>query len=220
MEFKVGDKVKIRKDFSKTKSYKIAPVLNMEKYKGKIAEIQRISTEGNYNLDIDNMEWYWSDDMLEPYETKESNFNKLDLKNGDIVTYRNGDKRTVIAGNLINSNGYISKKLNQYTNELKDTVIGESLDIIKVERPVKYEIVFGREEEILDEIEKRYLTRVIKPFRHKIKGIMKRSEYGSLYYIKICLKNDDNAYLPCFKENSMYKGMEPNREYSLKELGL
>ena len=120
---------------------------------------------------------------------------------------------------MINSNGFISKKLNQYTNELKDTVIGESLDIIKVERPVKYEIVFGREE-ILDEIEKRYLTRVIKPFRHKIKGIMKRSEYGSLCYIKICLKNGDAAYLPCFKENSMYKGMELNREYSLKELGL
>jgi hypothetical protein len=49
---------------------------------------------------------------------------------------------------------------------------------------------------------------------------MKRSEYGSLCYIKICLKNGDAAYLPCFKENSMYKGMELNREYSLKELGL
>ena len=110
--------------------------------------------------------------------------------------------------------------LKYYTEDLKDIDGEEENDIVKVERPVKYETVFEREEEILDEIEKRYLTRVIKPFRHKIKGIMKRSEYGSLYYIKICLKNGDAAYLPCFKENSMYKGMEPNREYSLKELGL
>ena len=49
MEFKVGDKVKIRKDFSKTKSYKITPVLNMEKYKGKIAEIQRIAGYYRYS---------------------------------------------------------------------------------------------------------------------------------------------------------------------------
>lgn len=46
MEFKVGDKVKIRKDSSKTKSYKIAPVLNMEKYKGKIAEITEFWKNG------------------------------------------------------------------------------------------------------------------------------------------------------------------------------
>lgn len=89
-----------------------------------------------------------------------------------------------------------------------------------VERPVKYETVFERNEEILDETEKRYLANVIRPFRHKVKSIMKRSEYGSLCYIKICLKNGDGACLPFFKENSMYKGMELNREYSLKELGL
>lgn len=218
MEFKVGDKVKIRKDFSKTKSYKITPVLNMEKYKGKIAEIQRISTEGNYNLDIDNMEWYWSDDMLEPYETKESNFNKLDLKNGDIVTKRNGEKRTLVGKYLHNVKR--ASPLTYYTEDLKDAGGLKEHDIIKVERPVKYETVFERKEEILDGTEKKYLARVIKPFRHKVKSIMKRSEHSSLCYIKICLKNGDAAYLPCFKENSMYKGMEPNREYSLKELGL
>lgn len=208
MKFKVGDKVKVIKcsiDGERCKN------LN------KVSTITEIGEHLCYP--------YMLKDIREPFKENElalveKQFTKSDLKDGDIVTYRNGDKRTVVAGNLINSNGYISKKLNQYTNELKDTVIGESLDIIKVERPVKYEIVFEREEEILDEIEKRYLTRVIKPFRHKIKGIMKRSEYGSLCYIKICLKNGDDAYLPCFKENSMYKGMEPNRKYTLEELGL
>lgn len=207
MKFKVGDKVRV-----------IKCSIDGERCKN-LNKVSTITEIGEYLCYP-----YMLKDIREPFKENElalveKQFIKSDLKDGDIVTYRNGDKRTVIAGNLINSNGFISKKLNQYTNELKDTVIGESLDIIKVERPVKYEIVFGREE-ILDEIEKRYLTRVIKPFRHKIKGIMKRSEYGSLYYIKICLKNGDAAYLPCFKENSMYKGMEPNREYSLKELGL
>nr|DAY02424.1 MAG TPA: hypothetical protein [Caudoviricetes sp.] len=207
MKFKVGDKVRV-----------IKCSIGGERCEN-LNKVSTITEIGEYLCYP-----YMLKDISEPFKENElalveKQFIKSDLKDGDIVTYRNGDKRTVIAGNLINSNGFISKKLNQYTNELKDTVIGESLDIIKVERPVKYEIVFGREE-ILDEIEKRYLTRVIKPFRHKIKGIMKRSEYGSLYYIKICLKNGDAAYLPCFKENSMYKGMEPNREYSLKELGL
>lgn len=207
MKFKVGDKVRV-----------IKCSIDGERCKN-LNKVSTITEIGEYLCYP-----YMLKDIIEPFKENElalveKQFIKSDLKDGDIVTYRNGDKRTVIAGNLINSNGFISKKLNQYTNELKDTVIGESLDIIKVERPVKYEIVFGREE-ILDEIEKRYLTRVIKPFRHKIKGIMKRSEYGSLCYIKICLKNGDAAYLPCFKENSMYKGMELNREYSLKELGL
>lgn len=207
MKFKVGDKVRV-----------IKCSIDGERCKN-LNKVSTITEIGEYLCYP-----YMLKDIREPFKENElalveKQFIKSDLKDGDIVTYRNGDKRTVIAGNLINSNGFISKKLNQYTNELKDTVIGESLDIIKVERPVKYEIVFGREE-ILDEIEKRYLTRVIKPFRHKIKGIMKRSEYGSLCYIKICLKNGDAAYLPCFKENSMYKGMELNREYSLKELGL
>lgn len=205
MKFKVGDKVKV-----------IAKKHEHGFNIGEIVKIEEISDRDYKCSSLKKDELWW---MGEDEFTKVK-FIKSDLKDGDIVTYRNGDKRTVVAGNLINSNGYISKKLNQYTNELKDTVIGESLDIIKVERPVKYEIVFEREEEILDEIEKRYLTRVIKPFRHKIKGIMKRSVYGSLCYIKICLKNGDDAYLPCFKENSMYKGMEPNRKYTLEELGM
>ena len=207
MKFKVGDKVRVIKCSTDGERCKNV---------NKISTITKIGEHLCYPYILKDTRETFREDELELVEVQ---FTKSELKDGDIVTYRNGDKRTVIAGNLINSNGYISKKLNQYTNELKDTVIGESLDIIKVERPVKYETVFEREE-VLDETEKKYLANVIKPFRHKIKSIMKRSEYGSLCYIKICIKNGDAAYFPCFKENSMYKGMEPNREYTLKELGL
>lgn len=205
MKFKVGDKVKV-----------IAEKRGHEFDIGEIVKIEEISDRGYKCSSLEKNELWW---MGEDEFTKVK-FIKSDLKDGDIVTYRNGGKRTVIAGNLINSNGFISKKLNQYTNELKDTITEKSLDIVKVERPVKYETVFERKEEILDGTEKKYLARVIKPFRHKVKSIMKRIEYSSQCYIKICLKNGDVACLPSFKENSMYKGMEPNREYSLKELGL
>lgn len=209
MKFKVGDKVKVIKcDTSGVNCKnlnKVSTITEIDERNGKYPYVLRGTAE------------YFGEMELELLERQ---FTKSDLKDGDIVTYRNGDKRTVVDGNLINSCGYILKKLSQYTNELKDTVIGKSLDIVKVERPIKYETVFERKEEILDGVEKKYLANVIKPFRHKVKSIMKRIEYSSLCYIKICLKNGNAAYLPSFEENSMYKGMKPNREYTLEELGL
>ena len=208
MKFKVGDKVRVIKcsiDGERCKN------LN------KVSTITEIGEHLCYP--------YMLKDIREPFKENElalveKQFTKSDLKDGDIVTYRNGDKRTVIAGNLINSNGYISKKLNQYTNELKDTVIGESLNIIKVERPVKYEIVFEREE-ILDEIEKRYLTEVIRPFRKRIQFIQKKKEITEINpYIRIVCEDNDKLVFPYITDNSKYKGMEVNKKYTLKELGL
>ena len=208
MKFKVGDKVRV-----------IKCSIDGERCKN-LNKVSTITEIGEYLCYP-----YMLKDIREPFKENElalveKQFTKSDLKDGDIVTYRNGDKRTVIAGNLINSNGYISKKLNQYTNELKDTVIGESLDIIKVERPVKYEIVFEREE-ILDEIEKRYLTEVIRPFRRRIQFIQKRKEITEINpYIRIVCEDNDKLVFPYIKDNSMYKGMEVNKKYTLKELGL
>lgn len=206
MKFKVGDKVKVI-------AKKHGHGFNI----GEIVKIEEISDRDYKCSSLEKNELWW---MAEDEFTKVK-FIKSDLKDGDIVTYRNGDKRTVIAGNLINSNGYISKKLNQYTNELKNTVIGESLDIIKVERPVKYETVFERKEEILDEVEKRYLTEVIRPFRKRIQFIQKKKEITEINpYIRIVFENNDKLVFPYITDNSMYKGMEVNKKYTLKELGL
>lgn len=212
MKFKVGDKVKVNKC-----EIEGSCCSNI----GKISTIKEIDEDnGNYPYLLDGIIEYFGDDEL--ISLQEEQFTKSDLKNGDIVTYRSGDKRTVVAGNLIDSSGYISKKLNQYTNELKDTVTGKILDIIKVERPTQYETVFERKEEILDKTEKEYLANVIRPFRHEIKTIEKTTKIGdsSLCYLNILLKNNDMANLPDFKKNSMYKGMEVNKKYTLKELGL
>jgi hypothetical protein len=206
MKFKVGDKVKVI-------AKKHGHGFNI----GEIVKIEEISDRDYKCSSLEKNELWW---MGEDEFTKVK-FIKSDLKDGDIVTYRNGDKRTVIAGNLINSNGFISKKLNQYTNELKDTVIGESLDIIKVERPTQYEEVFERKEEILDETEKKYLTDVIRPFRKRIQFIQKKKEIKEINpYIRIVCEDNDKLVFPYITDNSMYKGMETNKKYTLKELGL
>lgn len=72
--------------------------------------------------------------------------------------------------------------------------------------------------EILDEVEKEYLRAVIKPFYKRVINIRKARYFG-VEYILINL-NDDSIILPYFKEGKMYKGMEPNKSYSLQELGL
>lgn len=205
MKFKVGDKVKVIK--CKTHSY--CENIN------KISKIKEIKTLFSYPYYLEDCDEPFDDEELELVEKQ---FTKADLKNGDIVTYKNGDKRTVVAGNLINSGGYISKELSQYTNDLKDTVIGKNLDIIKVERPVQYDTVFERKEEILDETEKRYLSNVIKPFRNKVEAI--RKETGNKEFILIELKDEASINFPYFKKGTMYKEMKEDKKYTLKELGL
>ena len=79
---------------------------------------------------------------------------------------------------------------------------------------------------ILDDVEKRYLGNVIRPFRDDATFIMKRHEsLRGLEQIIIGYKSDlldDRLYLclPPFKEGTMYEGMKSDLKYGLKELGL
>lgn len=75
------------------------------------------------------------------------------------------------------------------------------------------------EKEILDEEEKEYLSNVIKPFRDKVEYICKEP-YINKEFIKITIKNDSSLCFPYFMKETMYKGMEANKKYTLKELGL
>lgn len=72
---------------------------------------------------------------------------------------------------------------------------------------------------ILDDVEKDYLSAVIKPFRKRIKYIEIR-EIGSKPFVHIELSDGDCMSFPNFKANTMYKGMEPKKHYTLDELGL
>lgn len=80
--------------------------------------------------------------------------------------------------------------------------------------------------EILTEKERSYLSAVIKPFKNRILCIKKKEMTSDSEYIYIRIKSaheyDRYAVLefPLFKKGQMYKGMETNREYILKELKL
>lgn len=76
-------------------------------------------------------------------------------------------------------------------------------------------------EPILDEVEREYLSAVIKPFRSRVKYIAKIISYDEFEQcIEIAFYNGYCTYLPYFKANTMYKGMETDKDYILKELGL
>ena len=77
-------------------------------------------------------------------------------------------------------------------------------------------------EPILDEVERKYLSAVIKPFRDEIRGIVKHNvPNGKYQWIEFTGENEyDGFYLPNFKAGTMYKGMEVGRKYTLEELGL
>lgn len=156
-------------------------------------------------------------------------FKKKDLKGGDVVTYRNGWKRTFIEGKLINEEGMISKTIDEYNENLENLSFGgpskeNDLNIVKVERPIKYQTVYEYKPEILDEAEKRYLKGVIRPFRDKVKTIKKQQEIRDneedKSFIDISVDDDTDIMLPYFDTDMMYKGMKTNKKYTLEELGL
>ena len=152
-------------------------------------------------------------------------FKKKDLKDGDIVTYKNGWRRTFIGGKLISEEGVVSKTIDEYNGNLENLSFGgpskeNELNIVNVERPIKYE-VFYENKEILDEAEKRYLRGVIRPFRDNVEIIGKLfSPTKGKYYIQIRYKNEPPTNLPYFESKEIYKNMETDKKYTLEELGL
>ena len=72
--------------------------------------------------------------------------------------------------------------------------------------------------QILDDAEKRYLSAVIRPFRKKIKYIVKmRYDKSEFIFMRV---GTSSIYMPYFDIGTMYKGMEIAKKYTLEELGL
>ena len=143
---------------------------------------------------------------------------KIKIKVGDIATFKCGDKG-IITKRIRNCGDDILYAEMICEEELKE------LNIIKIDRPVKYETVYERAEEekkeILDETEKEYLKTVIKPFKNKVKSICKFQGFRrDTEYLTIYFEDNYNIGFPDFKIGTMYKGMKRDKEYTLKELGL
>lgn len=74
--------------------------------------------------------------------------------------------------------------------------------------------------EILDDTEKEYLRAVIKPFKKIITDIVVKEVSSGECYLSVHLRCGDRIIFPNFKQGTMYKNMEIDRKYTLKELGL
>lgn len=82
-------------------------------------------------------------------------------------------------------------------------------------------------EPILDDVEKRYLKGVIRPFRNRIVFVRKDYHNGSIgaceqivIRVESVASSIADIPLPFFKAGEMYKGMKMYKEYTPEELGL
>lgn len=91
---------------------------------------------------------------------------------------------------------------------------------LKISGAKKIKLTLEAEEPIIDDVERKYLSSVIKPFRNQINYISKRKCRGTTEYILIALKEDLPIQFPYFNEGLFYKRMERNKKYTLEELGL
>ena len=74
---------------------------------------------------------------------------------------------------------------------------------------------------VIDDVERKYLAGVIRPFRNRIKHFYKYPcANGNCEAIAAITKDCDYLDFPRFKKGSMYNGMELSRKYSLEELGI
>lgn len=132
------------------------------------------------------------------------------LKKGDKIVWVFGNDKNNKYTSIITENGYTVKEFEAYNK------------VLNVLRPTGYKTVYKAKKEILDEEEKKYLSAVIKPFKNRVEYIIKKLSFynRTAEYIEIELINDDCIMLPYFDKRTMYKGMEIDKKYTLKELGL
>lgn len=77
------------------------------------------------------------------------------------------------------------------------------------------------EEKILDDVERKYLSDVIRPFRNRVTSIEKRDDiYEEKQFIIIVVGHKENVNLPYFRKATKYKGMKADKKYTLEDLGL
>lgn len=210
MKFNIGDKVRV---------VRCSQHENCE-YNNTIGKIIGIDANIYFPYELENCEEIFREDELELVQERQ--FTKADLKDGDIVIYRNGGKRIVnkTANKIVNMADFskLSFNLCDFREDLTNTN-GSEYDIVKI-YSAEYKTVFSKEE-ILDEAEKKYLAGVIRPFKNRVEYIYKQQ--GCLNknkeFIGIILKKDA-LKLPYFTAGTMYKGMEIDRNYTLEELNL
>lgn len=157
----------------------------------------------------------------------------FELKVGDLVKLRDD----LVEGKEYGCNYYVKnmnfkefKKIEEVQSSGEGKIRNNNINyyytkemIAEVKRPIEYETIYKREEPILDYKEKEYLGNVIRPFRDRVKYIVKLDCFRK-EYISLQIYNDfgdiDSIDFPYFKKDTMYKNMKVDKEYTLEELGL
>ena len=205
-EFNVGDKVKCID----------AGSINRELKNGETYIVSHVDTNGFVKLK-----------GLSSYYYDPSRFKKIEYTYEDLKKSAIGTKITFEDGKVL-----IKTEENRFENRINVTYIGEINNhfkdkilgkIIKIEKP-SYTTVYEAKKEILDEAEKIYLKRVVRPYKN-VKSILKYIYPGnrleSIMITVLDLENEDWLFtLPPFEKDTMYKNMEDNKSYTLEELGL
>lgn len=78
---------------------------------------------------------------------------------------------------------------------------------------------------VLDDVERRYLKQVFRPFHKRIISVCKKSsndEETEWLFLNLKPLNNLEDYMtfPIFEAGTMYKNMELNKNYTLEELGI
>lgn len=208
MRYKVGDRVRYIK-------YAIyhTPIVK----ENSIWKIIKVDAKNRiyFTLDETNHKEWFKEEELQKVEYTFEDLEKAPI--GTKITFENGEVLVKDDKDIFENSGYVRNMLE--LNNFKSRILGK---IIKIEEP-EYQTVYESKPEILDDVEKRYLNNVIRPFRGNVRFITKRrywidsTEYND---ISICIRNNSNIVLPKFIANKMYKGMEIEKTYTLEELGL
>ena len=165
MRFYKGKKVRVKNNLRNIEDFRSGLIPSMEEFEGKIVTITNVYDDKVYiKEDVDGYVW-----DLRAFE--ELSFNKGDIKEGDIITLRNGDRLLIDAdkdvSDLSGKNNNPVYSLYCFENDMTYRDGNSNYDIVKVERPVEYSIVYDKEvviEMTVEEISKAlgYEVKVIK----------------------------------------------------------
>ena len=168
MIFYEGKKVRVKNNLRNIEDFRGGLTPSMEEFEGKIVTITNVYDDKvHIKEDVDGYVW----DLRAFEELEGLVINKDDIKEGDIITLRNGDRLLIDAdkdvSDLSDENNNSVYSLDCYENDMTYRAGNSNYDIVKVERPVEYSIVYDKEavrEMTVEEISKAlgYEVKVVK----------------------------------------------------------
>ncbi len=204
MNFKVGDKVK-----GLSNKYGFT---NTDMYLGEVEKV------GDHSIEILVLEHKDSNEIGNVYTAyfPEGKFEIVDNLTISQLQSEIVDNLTI--SQLQSEIDKLSNKVQEeYSNVISNR---DKVNYLKKQlKQLKEENKKEKNKPILDDEEKEYLNAVIRPFKNRISNIVKRNFDSEKSYIVIHI-NSESFYFPYFKKGTMYEGMEADKQYTLKELGL